>query len=70
MNKQEAIEELQKQARHHCGEIECYKDGCEKSVELSKAINIVSCIDESQKACLCGSIQPYSGKKRRDIGYD
>ena len=49
MNKQEAIEELQKQARHHCGEIECYKDGCEKSAELSKAINIVSCIDESQK---------------------
>ena len=49
MNKQEAIEELQKQARHHCGEIECYKDGYKKSVELSKAINIISQIDEPQK---------------------
>ena len=49
MNKQEAIKELQKQARHHCGEIECYKDGCEKSVELSKAINIISKIDEPKK---------------------
>ena len=52
MNKQEAIKELQKQARHHCGEIECYKDGCEKSVELSKAINIISQIDEPQKVVI------------------
>ena len=49
MNKQEVIKELQKQAIHHCGEIECYKDGCEKSVELSKAINIISQIKEPQK---------------------
>ena len=50
MNKEEAIQELQNQARHHCGEIECYKDGCEKSVELSRAMTIVSRIDEPQKA--------------------
>lgn len=50
MNKGEAIQELQSQARHHCGEIECYKDGCKKSVELSRAINIISKIDELQKA--------------------
>ena len=49
MNKEEAIQELQNQARHHCGEIECYKDRCEKSVELSKAMTIVSRIDELQK---------------------
>ena len=52
MNKQEVIKELQKQAIHHCGEIECYKDGCEKSVELSKAINIISQIDEPQKVVI------------------
>ena len=49
MNKEEAIKELQKQARHHCGEIECYNDGCEKSVELSKAINIISKIQKQKK---------------------
>lgn len=52
MNKEEATQELQNQARHHCGEIECYKDGCEKSVELSRVINIVSCIDEPQKVVI------------------
>lgn len=52
MNKEEAIQELQNQARHHCGETECYKDGCKKSVELSKAIDIVSCIDEPQKVVI------------------
>ena len=52
MNKKEVIKELQKQAIHHCGEIECYKDGCKKSVELSKAINIISQIDEPQKVVI------------------
>lgn len=52
MNKEEAIRELQNQARHHCGKIECYKDGCEKSVELSRAINIISKIDEPQKVVI------------------
>lgn len=49
MNKQEAIEKLQSEARHHCGEKECYKDGCTKNVELDIAIDIVNQIDKPEK---------------------
>ena len=49
MNKQEVIEKLQSEARYHCGEKECYKDGCTKNVELDIAIDIVNQIDEPKK---------------------
>ncbi|MCL4890670.1 DUF1642 domain-containing protein [Streptococcus gallolyticus] len=49
MNKQEVIEKLQSEARHHCGEKECYKDGCTKNVELDIAIDIVNQLDEPKK---------------------
>ena len=49
MNKQETIEKLKQKARYHCGEIECYKDGCTKNVELDTAIDIVSEMDEHKK---------------------
>ena len=49
MNKQEAIKKMQSEARHHCGERECYKDGCTKNVELDIAIDIVNQIDEPEK---------------------
>ena len=48
MNKQEAIEELQSEARYHCGEKEYYRDDCTKNVELDIAIDIVSQIDEPE----------------------
>ncbi len=43
------IEKLQSEARHHCGEKECYKDGCTKNVELDIAIDIVKQLDEPEK---------------------
>lgn len=49
MNKQEAIEQVKNKALHHCGEKECYKDGCEKSIELNTALEIINQIDEPQK---------------------
>lgn len=49
MNKQEVIEKLQSEARHHCGEKECYKDGCTKNVELDIAIDIINQLDEPEK---------------------
>ena len=49
MNKQEAIEQVKDKALHHCGEKECYKDGCEKSIELNTALEIINQIDEPQK---------------------
>lgn len=52
MNKQEAIEKLQSEARHHCGEKECYKDGCTKNVELEMAIDIINQIHEPQKVVI------------------
>ncbi len=52
MNKQEAIEKLQSEARHHCGEKECYKDGCTKNVELDIAIDIINQLDELEKPIL------------------
>ena len=49
MNKQEAIELLQTSARHHCGESECYKDGCTKSIDEGKVLDIINQIDEPRK---------------------
>ncbi|MEY8701004.1 DUF1642 domain-containing protein [Streptococcus ferus] len=69
MNKEEAIQELQSQARHHCGEIECYKDGCEKSVELSKAIDIISKIDEPQKVVVPKFVAEYIEYCKHDKFY-
>nr|WP_283769937.1 DUF1642 domain-containing protein [Streptococcus gallolyticus] len=40
---------MQSEARHHCGEKECYKDGCTKNVELDIAIDIVNQLDEPKK---------------------
>lgn len=52
MNKQEAIEQVKNKALHHCGEKECYKDGCEKSIELNTALEIINQIDEPQKVVI------------------
>ncbi|HEM3658000.1 TPA: DUF1642 domain-containing protein [Streptococcus suis] len=50
MNIQEAIEAIKKASRHHCGEVECYKQGCTKSIDEQKVIDIISQIHEPQKA--------------------
>ena len=46
------IEKLQSEARYHCGEKECYKDGCTKNVELDIAIDIINQIDEPEKVVI------------------
>jgi hypothetical protein len=34
MNKQELVEEIKKHAIYHCGEKECYKEGCTQWLTL------------------------------------
>lgn len=65
MNKQEAIEKLQSESRHHCGERECYKDGCTKNVELDIAIDIVNQIDEPEQPILPQFIADYIASEQR-----
>ena len=65
MNKQEAIKKLQSESRHHCGERECYKDGCTKNVELDIAIDIVNQIDEPEKPILPQFIADYIASEQR-----
>lgn len=52
MNKQEAIEQVKNKSFHHCGEIQCYKGGCEKSIELNTALEIINQIDETKKVVI------------------
>ncbi len=49
MNKQEAIEQIKQKTYYHCGEKECYKDGCKKYVESDIAIDIINQINEPPK---------------------
>lgn len=52
MNKQEAIERIKQETYYHCGEKECYKDGCKKYVESDIAIDIINQINEPQKVVI------------------
>ena len=49
MNKQELIEEIKKHAIYHCGEKECYKEGCTQVVDLGLVLGLVKQLDEPQK---------------------
>ena len=46
MNKQELVEEIKKHAIYHCGEKECYKEGCTQVVDLGLVLEIVNQLDE------------------------
>ena len=48
MNKQELIEEIKKHAIYHCGEKECYKEGCTQVVDLGLVLGLVKQLDEPQ----------------------
>lgn len=50
MNKQELIEEIKKHAIYHCGEKECYKEGCTQVVDLGVVLGLVKQLDEPQPA--------------------
>lgn len=52
MDKQEAIEQIKQKTYYHCGEKECYKDGCKKYAESDIAIDIINQIDEPQKVVI------------------
>ncbi|MFC5630113.1 MULTISPECIES: DUF1642 domain-containing protein [Streptococcus] len=52
MNKQEAIEQIKQETYYHCGEKECYKDGCKKYVESDIAIDIINQINEPKKVVI------------------
>ena len=49
MNKQELVEEIKKHAIYHCGEKECYKEGCTQVVDLELVLEIVNQLGEPQK---------------------
>lgn len=70
MNKQEAIETLKSEARHHCGEKECYKDGCTKNVELDTAINIINRIDEPEKPVVPQYVADWYEANKDDFEYN
>lgn len=42
MNTQELVEEIKKHAIYHCGEKECYKEGCTQVVDLGLVLEIVN----------------------------
>lgn len=67
MNKQEVIETLKSEARHHCGEKECYKDGCTKNVELDTAINIINRIDEPEKPVVLQYVADWYERNKDDL---
>ncbi len=46
MNTQELVEEIKKHAIYHCGEKECYKEGCTQVVDLGLVLEIVNQLDE------------------------
>ena len=49
MNKQELIKEIKKHAIYHCGEKECYKEGCTQVVDLGVVLGLVKQLDEPEK---------------------
>lgn len=49
MKEQELIEEVKKHAIYHCGEKECYKEGCTQVVDLELVLEIVNQLDEPEK---------------------
>ena len=48
MNVKELIEEIKKHAIYHCGEKECYKEGCTQVVDLGLVLGLVKQLDEPQ----------------------
>ena len=46
MNIQELIKEIKKHAIYHCGEKECYKEGCTQVVDLGVVLEIINQLDE------------------------
>lgn len=50
MNNQELIEEIKKHAIYHCGEKECYKEGCTQVVDLGLVLGLVKQLDEPEAA--------------------
>ena len=50
MNKQELIEEIKKHAIYHCGEKECYKEGCTQVVDLGVVLGLIKQLDEPKPA--------------------
>ena len=48
MNEQELIGEIKKHAIYHCGEKECYKEGCTQVVDLGVVLGLVKQLDEPQ----------------------
>lgn len=48
MNKQELIEEIKKHAIYHCGEKECYKEGCTQVVDLGVVLGLIKQLDEPE----------------------
>ena len=49
MKLNELIEEIKKHAIHHCGEKECYKEGCTQVVDLGLVLGLVKQLDEPRK---------------------
>ena len=70
MNKQEVIETLKSEARYHCGEKECYKDGCTKNVELDIAIDIVNQIDEPEKSIVPQYVADWYEDNKNDFEWE
>ena len=48
MNIQELIKEIKKHAIYHCGEKECYKEGCTQVVDLGVVLEIINQLDEPE----------------------
>ena len=48
MKLNELIEEIKKHAIYHCGEKECYKEGCTQVVDLGLVLGLVKQLDEPQ----------------------
>lgn len=46
MKVQRLIEEIKKHAIYHCGEKECYKEGCTQVVDLGVVLGLVKQLDE------------------------
>ena len=49
MNIKELIKEIKKHAIYHCGEKECYKEGCTQVVDLGLVLGLVKQLDEPEK---------------------
>ena len=48
MKVQRLIKEIKKHAIYHCGEKECYKEGCTQVVDLGVVLGVVKQLDEPQ----------------------